>query len=118
MRRTAKHRIVLRELFIPREMHEDHERKGGRQLRRWIGRTEDGLFIRVMHGLEPAGKGGKTVRHVSVSIARSQDVLAEPCRLPTDEEFEAATAPAFYNHPREEFPNPPQTLIRHAWTPE
>lgn len=76
-------------LSVPYHVRQDHERRGGRELRRWVARVPDGV-VRVLAGREPVGKGGGLLWHVSVSIAATPSVLENACRRPTDQEFQRA----------------------------
>jgi len=87
MRRQG--RIVFTRLSVPFHLRQEHDRRGGRDLRRWVARVPDGV-VRVLAGREPIGKAGRLAWHVSVSIAKSPGVLERAFRRPTDREFRAA----------------------------
>jgi hypothetical protein len=84
-----KGKLKFTRLAVPFQLRSNHHRRGGRMLRRWVARVDGGV-VRVMAGFEPAGKRGRFIWHVSVSVAKFPGVGEPPIRLPTDREFEAA----------------------------
>ncbi|HUT91919.1 MAG TPA: hypothetical protein VMY37_20660 [Thermoguttaceae bacterium] len=86
---SRRSRLYFSRLSVPYALRQDHERRGGRELRRWVAKVPDGV-VRVLAGREPIGKGGRLLWHVSVSIAASPGVLEPAFRSPTDREFQRA----------------------------
>lgn len=92
----------------------NHRRRGGKKLSRIAADTHDGNQLRVMSGIEPAGKDESYIWHISISVGWPNHPDRQPKRRPTDDECSQALARF-----RAEFEelNPPDSdgLVRHFW---
>ena len=52
---SRRRQLIFTRLSIPYPLRQDHERRGGRDLRRWVARVPDGM-VRVLAGREPIGE--------------------------------------------------------------
>jgi hypothetical protein len=70
-------------------------------------------MLRIMVGIEPAGRFGGKLWHVSGSIGPDTGFVSEPIRRPTNEEMAAALG----LWPRVQFIEESEagSLIRHFW---
>lgn len=74
--------MQLTELPIPGRLRLDHSQRGGRDLKRYVAELVDGV-LRVMVAREPAGRQGRMVWHISITVAAGGDIGASPTRRPT-----------------------------------
>lgn len=87
--------LTFTTLPVPFRLRQDHERRGGTNLRRWAAYSwpQTPEVVRVLAGLEPLGEDPRRrLWHLSVSVANSAGAHVRPSRPPTDEEFNAACA--------------------------
>jgi hypothetical protein len=101
--------LSFRRINTPREWLERYALDGGRCLARYVADLADGQ-LRLMVAQEPAGKGGRRLTHVSLSVGRGN---GPPHRRPSDEESQAALS----LFPLVEFDEMPtdHPQFRHFW---
>ena len=104
-------RITFTPIFVPTPLRRDHERRGGRDIRRWVSFRPNGV-LRVLAGREPILEDGGYGWHLSVSVAKSPSVAREPCRAVSDVELETACRLVDVDLWEEE---PSSALVRHAF---
>lgn len=104
---------------VPVSLRKRHERQGGAELEMYSIARRDG-FLRLTIGVEPAGRKGARVTHLSVSFAQSSDPDAPPTRRPSDKELREVRA-HFSDMGTFEEDNSASNaggLVRHLWGEE
>lgn len=79
--------MIIYAVETPARLHIYHIQHGGSDLARFGADLADGQ-LRIMSGREPAGKGGRLILHVSVSVGSGPE--SPPTRRATDAEVEHA----------------------------